>query len=174
MSSVFLCSHTHSLHSLWFLLLFTQYFALHYIHIVATPFSFFFTSQHESKPHNFSLICALYKSFIEKTQTLLFLSLGYFPSKNLIFLFWFHAEFYYFSSLLIPSNSLQHFLFIRLQIKFLDTQEMYYFFDKKYNFLQFQLIIFPSIPRKLKKITKFNFSFFNKKIQLVFQVTIGI
>ena len=57
---------------------------LGYLSLCST--SFFGTLQHQTKFYKFSLICVLYKkNVIDKTQTLLSLSLHYLPSENPFF-----------------------------------------------------------------------------------------
>ena len=60
---VFLCSHTHSLHSRWFLLLFTQYFALHNPHIAASPFFYY-------SLHNMNQSLTIFSWFVRFTKVL--------------------------------------------------------------------------------------------------------
>ena len=76
-----LLSHTHIVLTVVSSYFHTIFCSSLYSHCSNT-FFLFFTSQHESKPHNFFFICALYKSFVEKTQTLLFLILGILPKQK--------------------------------------------------------------------------------------------
>ena len=65
-------------------------------------FFFFFTSQHLSKPHRFSLSCTLQKLCRKKLMTLFFLLVLSLERKYIyiyfFLMFWFHSQFYVFFS----------------------------------------------------------------------------
>ena len=98
----FALTHTHCTHCGFFffshnILLFTVLTLRHHLFSIIHFTTWIKASQF------FLDLCALQKLCIENSN-LVFLFMGYLLSKNLIFLFWFHAQFYYFSPLLIGED----------------------------------------------------------------------